>query len=74
MSRTIGRRTVLGMTVGLAAPAIVRAEGYPAHPVRIVNAYSPGGTADVVIRGPLLETEGLAVHAEAMARTAAKAP
>lgn len=49
-TRTLGRRTILGMAVGLAAPAIVRAESYPAHPVRVVNAYSPGGTADVVCR------------------------
>ena len=52
MSRiqTIRRRTVLGATVALAAPAIVQAQGYPASPVRVVNAYSPGGTADVVCR------------------------
>ena len=50
MSWTIRRRTVLGATLGLAAPAILRAETYPARPVRVVNAYSPGGTADVVCR------------------------
>jgi tripartite-type tricarboxylate transporter receptor subunit TctC len=52
MSRvqTIRRRAVLGAAVGLAAPAIVQAEGYPARTVRVVNAYSPGGTADVVCR------------------------
>ena len=50
MSRTIGRRTMLGATLGLAAPAILRAETYPARPVRVVNAYSPGGTADVICR------------------------
>ena len=49
-TRALGRRTMLGMAVGLSAPAIVRAESYPAHPVRVVNAYSPGGTADVVCR------------------------
>jgi tripartite-type tricarboxylate transporter receptor subunit TctC len=52
MSRTetIRRRAVLVGAVGLAAPAIVRAQGYPARSVRVVNAYSPGGTADVVCR------------------------
>jgi tripartite-type tricarboxylate transporter receptor subunit TctC len=45
----IGRRTVL-TAAALVAPAIVRAEAYPARPVRVVNAYSPGGTADVVCR------------------------
>ena len=41
---------MLGATLGLAAPAILRAETYPARPVRVVNAYSPGGTADVICR------------------------
>ena len=49
-SPTIRRRTLLGATVVLAAPAIGRAQAYPARPVRVVNAYSPGGTADVVCR------------------------
>jgi tripartite-type tricarboxylate transporter receptor subunit TctC len=48
--QTIGRRAVLGAAIGLAAPAIVRAQAYPARSVRVVNAYSPGGTADVVCR------------------------
>jgi tripartite-type tricarboxylate transporter receptor subunit TctC len=52
MSRTetIRRRAVLVGAVGLAAPAIVRAQAYPARSVRVVNAYSPGGTADVICR------------------------
>lgn len=52
MSRTriIGRRTVLGAAAVLAAPAIVQAQAYPARSVRVVNAYSPGGTADVICR------------------------
>ncbi len=49
-SQTIWRRTLLGATAVLAAPAIVQAQAYPAKPVRVVNAYSPGGTADVVCR------------------------
>jgi tripartite-type tricarboxylate transporter receptor subunit TctC len=44
----LGRRTVLA--AALAAPAIARAEPYPKTAVRMVNAYSPGGTADVVCR------------------------
>jgi len=48
--QTIRRRTLLGAAVGLATPAIVQAQNYPARPVRVVNAYSPGGTADVVCR------------------------
>jgi tripartite-type tricarboxylate transporter receptor subunit TctC len=44
----LGRRTVLA--AALAAPAIARAEPYPKTAVRVVNAYSPGGTADVVCR------------------------
>jgi tripartite-type tricarboxylate transporter receptor subunit TctC len=47
------RRVLLGAAFGagsmLASPAL-RAEGYPAKPVRVVNAYSAGGTADVVCR------------------------
>ena len=47
---TIRRRAVLVAAMALAAPAIARAEAYPARSVRVVNAYSPGGTADVVCR------------------------
>jgi tripartite-type tricarboxylate transporter receptor subunit TctC len=46
----VRRRTMLGAALGLAAPAIVQAQSYPARGVRVVNAYSPGGTADVVSR------------------------
>jgi tripartite-type tricarboxylate transporter receptor subunit TctC len=43
------RRAVLA--AGLLATPMVRAQsGYPNHTVRVVNAYSPGGTADVVCR------------------------
>jgi tripartite-type tricarboxylate transporter receptor subunit TctC len=44
----LGRRTILA--AALAAPAIARADTYPKTSVRVVNAYSPGGTADVVCR------------------------
>ena len=52
MSRTriVGRRTVMAAAAALAAPAIARAEAWPARTVRVVNAYSPGGTADVICR------------------------
>jgi tripartite-type tricarboxylate transporter receptor subunit TctC len=44
------RRRAL-LAAALSAPAVARAQGrYPARPVRVVNAYSPGGTADVVCR------------------------
>ena len=45
----LGRRTFL-IAAALAAPAIARADTYPRSSVRVVNAYSPGGTADVVCR------------------------
>lgn len=47
---TVRRRTLLGAAAMLAAPATLRAQNYPSKPVRVVNAYSPGGTADVVCR------------------------
>lgn len=47
-----GRRLLLATgAMGLAMPGLPRAQGrYPDHTVRVVNAYSPGGTADVVCR------------------------
>ncbi len=47
---TVRRRALLGAAAMLAAPATLRAQAYPSRPVRVVNAYSPGGTADVVCR------------------------
>ena len=49
-SNILRRRTLLAATAVLAAPAALRAQNYPAKPVRVVNAYSAGGTADVVCR------------------------
>jgi tripartite-type tricarboxylate transporter receptor subunit TctC len=49
----LNRRTLLAAAGALAAPGLLRAQGaggYPARAVRVVNAYSPGGTADVVCR------------------------
>jgi len=48
--RIIRRRAVLTTAAALAAPAIARAQAFPNRSVRVVNAYSPGGTADVVCR------------------------
>ena len=52
-----GRRRLLLLSAlagGLGLPALGRAQGvagaWPARSVRVVNAYSPGGTADVVCR------------------------
>ena len=51
----IARRSLLAGA--LAAPAVVQAQtqtqtqtAYPSRTVRVINAYSPGGTADVVCR------------------------
>ena len=46
------RRDLLAGAAGvLFAPALALAQGaYPARTVRIINAYNPGGTADVVCR------------------------
>jgi tripartite-type tricarboxylate transporter receptor subunit TctC len=48
------RRPLLAAAAAtLCAPTIARTQGgggYPARTVRVVNAYSPGGTADVVCR------------------------
>jgi len=47
---TVRRRALLGAAVALAAPSALHAQNYPARTVRVVNAYSAGGTADVVCR------------------------
>ena len=48
--RSVLRGGVLGAAAALAAPSIGQAQAYPARGVRVVNAYSPGGTADVICR------------------------
>jgi tripartite-type tricarboxylate transporter receptor subunit TctC len=51
MVKRQGRRVVLAAAAALAAPGVLRAQGaYPQRSVRVINAYSPGGTADVVCR------------------------
>jgi tripartite-type tricarboxylate transporter receptor subunit TctC len=50
-ARTRRRAFLATLGGGLVAPTILRAQGaYPDRPVRMINAYSPGGPADVVCR------------------------
>lgn len=44
------RRRALLATPAIALPAVARAQGWPARPVRIVLAYPPGGSTDVLAR------------------------
>jgi tripartite-type tricarboxylate transporter receptor subunit TctC len=46
----IARRAALGMGGALALPLVARGQAWPAQTVKVVNAYSAGGTADVVCR------------------------
>ncbi len=47
----IHRRALLAAAPIVAAPALARAQAWPARPVRIVIAYPPGGSTDVLARG-----------------------
>ena len=45
------RRTFLLATVGtLAAPSIVRAQGFPSNPVRLIHGYDAGSNPDTIAR------------------------
>ena len=51
VSASSRRAVLLGAATALALPRLARAQqAYPARGVRVINAYSPGGTADVVCR------------------------
>lgn len=49
-SRTSRRRVLAGMAGLLAAPALVRAQGFPGKPIRIVVPYPAGGSIDALAR------------------------
>lgn len=45
------RRTFIASTIaGLAAPAIVRAQAFPANPVRLIHGYDAGSNPDTIAR------------------------
>jgi len=48
--KTLRTVTVVAIAVMLGAPAFVRAQGYPAKPVRVVIPWPPGGSNDIVGR------------------------
>jgi tripartite-type tricarboxylate transporter receptor subunit TctC len=57
----LARRLLLGTGLLLAAPSIVRAQAWPARPIRIVVPFGLGGSADVAARflaAPLGEALG----------------
>lgn len=44
------RRLMSGLALMVAAPAVVRAQGFPAKPIRIVVPYPAGGSIDAMAR------------------------
>ena len=47
----IKRRTLLVATAaGIAAPAIVRAQGFPTNPIRLIHGYDAGSNPDTIAR------------------------
>ena len=45
------RRTLLALTAtGLAAPSLLRAQGWPERPVRVIIPFPPGGSTDTIAR------------------------
>ncbi|WP_426956560.1 Bug family tripartite tricarboxylate transporter substrate binding protein [Muricoccus radiodurans] len=46
----IGRRAALGAGLVLAAPRIVRAQGFPSRPLTLVIPFAAGGASDILAR------------------------
>lgn len=46
----ITRRSILAAPMALAAPAVARAQTWPARPVKLILPYAPGGATDLIGR------------------------
>ncbi|WP_160121698.1 Bug family tripartite tricarboxylate transporter substrate binding protein [Rhodovarius lipocyclicus] len=44
------RRDVFAAGLGLAAPSLARAQGFPSRPVKLLVTWPPGGTTDILAR------------------------